>query len=270
MITDNIMTIKPIYTVKNCISSYKLYWTLAIFWRDTSITAEHWLENLKLLTEKDGVRILEYRLKKETTSQFLISACPELSPSEIIRSIKGRLQHIIRAKAPKAFRGNYSVKSVGSAKLNVVKRYLDSQLDHHRIADAKVQIKFDKYQVDNQNVDLKVPRYSTHGEFIYNLHLVLVHEERWREIRDDRLTKSLNMIQRTAQKKGHFLSKARLLPDHIHVMLGCYITESPMDVALGYMNNISYGHEMKPIFQYSFYVGTIGEYDLGAIRQALR
>lgn len=35
------------------------------------------------------------------------------------------------------------------------------------------------------------------------------------------------------------------------------------------LNNIAFGHEMKPIFQYGFYAGTFGEYDLGAIRWAL-
>ena len=264
------MPLKPIYTPGNCKPSFKLYWTLAIFWKDKPIAADHWFDDLKVSTEKDGARILEYRLKNETTSQFLISTRPKLSPSMIIRSLKGRLQYCIRAQVPKAFKGNYSIKSIGSAKINVVQRYLDSQLDHHRMADPNVQTRFDKYQVDTPNVDLKAQRYSSHGQFIYNLHLVFVHAERWREIRDDRLRKTLEMIQRTAQKKEHLLSKARLLPDHIHLTLGCYITESPMDVALGYLNNIAYGHEMKPIFKHSFYVGTVGVYDLGAIRQALR
>ena len=264
------MTIKPIYTSENCKPSFKLYWTLALFWKVQPIAAEHWLDDLKPATEKDSARILEYRLKDGTTSQFLISGRPELAPDSIIRSAKGRLQYCIRAQAPKAFKRNYSIKSIGSAKLDVVQQYLDSQLDHHQMADPKVQAKLDKYQFNNPNVDLKSPRYSSHGQFIYNLHLVFVHAERWREIRDDRLAKSLEMIQRTAQKKNHLLSKARLLPDHIHLTLGCYITESPMDVALGYLNNIAYGHGMKPIFQSSFFVGTVGEYDLGAIRQALR
>ncbi|NUM78965.1 hypothetical protein HUU40_31800 [candidate division KSB1 bacterium] len=35
------------------------------------------------------------------------------------------------------------------------------------------------------------------------------------------------------------------------------------------LNNIAFGHEMKPIFQYGFYAGTFGEYDLWAIRWAL-
>lgn len=264
------MSPEPIYTPQNCKPSFKLYWTLALFWRGIPVSAEHWLEELKPLTEKDGVRILEYRFKDGAVSQFLVSTSPEVSPGSVVRSVKGRLQHHIRIQVPKAFKGNYSIKSIGSAKLGAVQGYLDSQLKHHKITDPKVQEKLRKYQVNYPNVDLRLPRYSAHGQFIYNLHLVLVHGGRRRETRDDRLKKSCEMIQRTALKKGHLLSKARLLPDHIHLTLGCDVKESPEDVALGYMNNIAYVHEMKPLFQYSFYVGTFGGYDLGAIRQALR
>ena len=263
------MTLKPIYTPQNCKPSFKLYWTLSLFWRDKPVPANFWLDDLKSLTEKDGVRILEYRFKSEVTSQFLISSRPEISPSGIIRSAKGRLQYLIREQIPKAFKGNYSIKSIGSAKLEIAENYLNSQLEHHQMADANVQKRFEKYHIDNLHLDLKSPRYSAHGQFNYNLHIVYVNTERWREIRDDLLTKSLDMIQRTARKKGHLLSKARLLPDHIHTILGCYVTESPMDIALGYMNNIAYGYGMKQMFQNSFFVGTLGEYDLGAIRQAL-
>jgi REP element-mobilizing transposase RayT len=259
----------PLYTSENCKPAFKLYWTLAVFWRDTPIPPEHWFDELKPLTEKDGVRILEYRLKDGVTSQFLLSTRPELSPSAAIRSVKGRLQYQIRKQVPKAFKENYSIKSVGSAKLDVVQHYLDTQLEHHPMADPEVQARFGKYQIDHPQVNLGFPRRSAHGEFIYNLHLVLVHAGRWREIRDGRLTISHNMIRRTAEKKKHLLSKARLLPDHIHLTLGCDVKESPMEVALGYLNNIAYGHEMKPIFQYGFYAGTFGEYDLGAIRWAL-
>ena len=259
-------TPERIYTPELCKPSFQLYWTLSIFWRGTPIPSDHWLEDLKPLTEKDGVRILEYRLKDDAASQFLLSTRPEVSASGAIRSVKGRLQHRIRDQVPKAFRENYSIKSVGSAKMDAVQQYLDSQLEHHRMADPKVQERLAQYQIEHPEVDLAAPRRSAHGKFICNLHLVLVHEGRWREIRDDRLTKTRDMIDRVASRKGHLLSKARILADHIHMTLGCDVKESPMDVALGYMNNIAFVHGMRPIFQFGFCVKTFGEYDLGAIR----
>lgn len=38
----------------------------------------------------------------------------------------------------------------------------------------------------------------------------------------------------------------------------------------GALNNLIYGEGMKPLFEFSYYVGTFGEYDLGAVRHALR
>ena len=46
--------------------------------------------------------------------------------------------------------------------------------------------------------------------------------------------------------------------------------QSPMDVALAYMNNVAYAHGMKAVLRPSFYVGTIGEYDTGAIWNTLQ
>ena len=47
--------------------------------------------------------------------------------------------------------------------------------------------------------------------------------------------------------------------------LGCDITESPADVALGYLNNLAYVQGMKSVYQFGYYVGTFGEYDLGVM-----
>ena len=76
-------------------------------------------------------------------------------------------------------------------------------------------------------------------------------------------------IARTAAKKEHLLAKARILADHIHLIVGCGITESSEDVALAYMNNIAYAQDMRPVLQFGFFAGTFGAYDIGAIRNAL-
>jgi REP element-mobilizing transposase RayT len=102
---------------------------------------------------------------------------------------------------------------------------------------------------------------------VYALHLVLVHEGRWREIGEDHLSMTRDMFFKVARKKGHRLSRLALLPDHLHATLGCGFQESPEEVALGYMNNLAYAHGMKPIFCQSYYVGTFGEYDMAAIRR---
>ena len=68
---------------------------------------------------------------------------------------------------------------------------------------------------------------------------------------------------------GHLLARAGILSDHVHLALGCGIEESPLQVALGYLNNLAYAQGMTAVYQFGFYVGTFGEYDWGAIRRHL-
>jgi len=53
----------------------------------------------------------------------------------------------------------------------------------------------------------------------------------------------------------------------VHLLLGCKLTESPLDVALGYLNNLAFVQGMQRVYQFGFDVGTVGEYDLGAVRR---
>jgi len=260
---------EQIYTSENCRVAYQLNWSLSLFWNAGPIAPDTWLDQLKPLTEKDGVRILEHRIKDSRTSQFFVSTRPDVPPPSVARSVKGRLQHHIRAQQPRAFRGNYSIKSVGQTNLSEVRGYLDLQLDRHRMADPVVQDRLKRFQIDDAEIDLASPRKSSNAQFIFNLHIVLVHEGRWGEAGEERLAKTRDMLLKTAAKKGHLLAKARILSDHIHMMIGCDIKETPMDVALAYLNNIAYVHEMRPVFQFGFFLGTFGEYDRGAVRRAL-
>ena len=70
-------------------------------------------------------------------------------------------------------------------------------------------------------------------------------------------------VVQAAAKKGHLLSPAGVLTDHIHLMLGCGLRESPGEVARSYMNNLAYVCGSKHVFAFGFYVGTFGKYDLG-------
>jgi hypothetical protein len=71
--------------------------------------------------------------------------------------------------------------------------------------------------------------------------------------------------RKTSNSKKHLLSRLALLPDHIHSVLGIATDESPVEVALSYMNNIAFVYEMRDILIKSCFIGTFGVYDLGAI-----
>ena len=45
------------------------------------------------------------------------------------------------------------------------------------------------------------------------------------------------------------------------------VAESPEEIALAYMNNLAFAHGMRPVYQFGYYVGTFGEYDMAAVRR---
>jgi REP element-mobilizing transposase RayT len=254
--------IAPIYTSESCHAAYQLHWALAIFWHQP-IEECKWLAELRTAVEPDGIRILKHRFIEPVVSQFMLSTRPELSPQRLVQLLKGRLQHLVRREQPKAFRRNYGLRSIGSATREAVEQYVRSQVDHHPMADPRVQTMLRSIQIDNPQVDLSARRQTAHAVFWYNLHVCFALGGRCPEIRRDALERMRETILKAAAKKGHLLSRAGIVPDHIHLTLGCDVSASPADVALSYMNNLAYACGQKRLFAFGFYVGTIGEYDSG-------
>ena len=143
--------------------------------------------------------------------------------------------------------------------------YVSRQTERHTMADPRVQNLFQQYQKTYSGHDLSQPVLSAHGQYWYNLHLVLVNDDRWREVRPDVLDRLSEMIERVGAKYGERISTVGLLADHIHMTVGCQIDRSPEETALSYLNNCAYAIGMKPHFQFGCYAGTIGEYDRGAV-----
>ena len=106
-VVNGLETMQPIYTSHNTQAAYQLNWGLTLFWRSTSIGDEGWLQTLQERTEPDGVRVLKHEFTTNNASQLFVSTKPHVAPFELIRSVKGRLQNLIRQRAPKAFRRNY-------------------------------------------------------------------------------------------------------------------------------------------------------------------
>jgi hypothetical protein len=137
----------PIYTADNVRVAYEL---LAVFWRHAAPTPTSWLEPLHSATEPDGIRILEHHFTQANISQFLISTKPHVTPAQCIRSVKGRLQHLVRAALPKAFRRNYAIRSIGASNQDVIEGYVARQLEHHRMADPRIKELLMPYQVTGE------------------------------------------------------------------------------------------------------------------------
>jgi REP element-mobilizing transposase RayT len=260
----------PIYTPDNCTPAYQLRWSLALFAKAELPSADQWLENLSAAVERDGVRILESTTKAPNVHLFLASTTPSVVPSQIVWSVKGRLQHLFMDNCPDAFRRNFSLTSVGDATSEVVENYVASQLNGQSLIDGRRRDRLEKFQLQFQEVRLDEPVFTAHGRYIYNLHVVLVHDGRWQEAREAQLLRNRDMILSVARKHEHRLSRVALPGDHVHLTMKCGADASPEDIALKYLNNLAYAHDMQRVFQFGYYVGTIGPYDMDAVRRELQ
>jgi REP element-mobilizing transposase RayT len=260
---------EPIYTAENTKAAYQLNWSVALFGAKEIPLSTDWLPLLKPATDPDGVRILECHRPSSNVIQFLISALPALSPSQIVRSVKGRLQYVIRAAIPKAFRRNYFIGSVGEVNSRVLDQYVGKQAGKHPMADAAVQSRIESLQFHDSRVDLSSRRTGTYGQYVHSLQIVLENSEDWHEVRDDVLLGSRNMIIRCAAKKGWLLSRIGILSNHIHILVGIGVNESPESAALSLLNNLAFAQGWKRVFKFSYYAGTFGRYDRNAIRRAV-
>jgi REP element-mobilizing transposase RayT len=259
------MSLQPIYTRDNCRFAAPLQWGLTVFWRSPQ-SRDDWFASLEQALAPDGIRLLGHRFQSPAVSQFVISTLPHVTPRLIVQRVKGRLQYLVRGQWPKAFRGNYALRSFGKMTRQIVERYVEGQVDHHRMAEARVEERLRRYQIVDNDIDFSVPQRTSQDLFWHNLHIVLVHRERWMDIREETLCGVQQMILRVTRAKGYLLSRAGILPDHVHLTLGCPFEVAPVDVALGFLNNLAYVHGMKPMLQYGAFVGTFGEYDSRAVR----
>jgi REP element-mobilizing transposase RayT len=166
---------------------------------------------------------------------------------------------------PRALKANYALRSFGRARREVVEEYVASQLGHHQMADERTQALLERFQIVQPEVKLQEHHSTAQGRYWYNLHLVLVHQQRWAEVRQQVLTDVRAMILKVCAKKNYALSRAGILADHVHLALGCPLEVAPVDVALAFLNNLAFVHQMRPVFQFGAYVGTFGEYDQGAV-----
>ena len=198
---------------------------------------------------------------------LLVSTRPHLNPARIVRQIKGPLQTFIRNQRPKAFQRNYDIHSIGSTTRDKTENYVAGQLTHHDIRPEALQgISLSDLQIIDPDVDLGRYRFTSHGRYRCNLHVVLRFREEFAQLNSEQLVAIRIVVRRTAQKHRLLLSRLGLLLDHLHLVIGIPIEASPAEVAYSLMNNIAWIFGMQPVLWHSCYLGTVGEYDLGAVR----
>ena len=164
---------QPLYTSENCEAAYQLNWSLSLFGTIDFPRDSHWLDALRAATEPDGVRILECHATQPNIMQFFVSTQPRVSPSEIVRSIKGRWQYLLRTQHPSAFRRNYRIDSVGDANADVLDQYVARQNEKHPMADSRVQERLVAVQFHDPAIDLSAVLTGNYGQFVNALQIVM-------------------------------------------------------------------------------------------------
>lgn len=259
-----------VYTPENCVPAYQLNWSLTVFGRASLPSIDEWLDDLRVATEPDGVRVLECRAEgSDDIVRALISTRPEVSPARTIASFKGRLQYRLRDKLPRAFRRNYRIESVGAANATTLDQYVGRQAERHPMADSRMQERFRRLQFRASVNQLEQIRTSSSGQFLHNLHVVLENAEGWHEWREETLESIRERIIRTSAALGCRLSRLGLVSNHLHLTLGCGVCDAPADVAVAMMNGVAASQGMRPVLRFSYCVGTFGNYDRQAIWRRL-
>jgi REP element-mobilizing transposase RayT len=108
---------------------------------------------------------------------------------------------------------------------------------------------------------------TTHsGRYWYNLHLVLVRSGRRWMTDYDVLGKTLNGVLKVADAKGDRLKSVAVMPDHVHAALGGAPEQTPEEIALCFMNNLSFVLGRNRVWEDGYYVGTFSEYGADVVR----
>jgi REP element-mobilizing transposase RayT len=230
------------------------------------LSNENWLA-LAAAWENDGLRLLERNVQpREILLTF--STTPDVSPVLLATRAKGRLQHACRTnlKSPVDFSRKLAVRAVGENRTETVESYIRSQVVEEHFVDARFADFLKQFTVVNPAVDLVVPAESGSGRYWYNLHLVLVVDDRCRVVDEPGLTVIRDGCWRIAEKKGYGIAALSVMPDHLHVAVRGNINQSPAEIALAFQNNLAHMLKRGAIWMNGYYAGTFGEYDMNAIR----
>jgi len=262
--------LQPLYISHNLRPAYQLRYGWTGWPSQGSFPSKpppHFLEELAEHWEKDSLRLLEHVWDSRQIS-LTFSATPAISPILLAARVKGRLQHAFRlAGKPIKFSRKLAVRSIGHNTREVVEAYIRKQLDREKLADPRYEDRLRSLAINDPSVDLSRPAETRSGRYWYNLHLVLVVADRYR-MGWEKEGKNLSAIcQQIASNKGYAISNLAIMPDHLHIALRGNVEHTPQDIALAFQNNLAYLMGQCRIWEYNYYVGTFGEYTMGAVRR---
>ena len=150
-----------------------------------------------------------------------------------------------------------------------VENYIQKQISNERFIDRKFADSIGPFTQTFPDVDTSRPIHATRGRYWYNLHIVLVHAERFRFNRIEQFRRSFDGAREITTKNGYSLSAISVMPDHLHLSVVGLEQESPETIVLEFQNSLSTAHGQGAMWCANYFVGTMGEYNMNAIRAAV-
>jgi len=217
-------------------------------WQADGLTLDHW--------HTVGGRI-----------QLLFSAGPGVSPALCAGRAKGRLQHALRqAGTPVSFSRRVGFRSLGDNTREIVERYVAGQVGKSDYVDPRFKTYLGQFTQEDVGTRLAEPFASGHGRYWYNLHVVIVvQDRRFPMTRHETFVCVRDESVAIAKRGGHEVAEISVMPDHVHLALRGNIQQSPLDIGLEYLNGLSRALGNNRCWSEEFYVGTFSEYGVDKI-----
>ena len=210
--------------------------------------------------------------------QLLLSLRPSQRISDALKTLKGRSSAAICHEfglAPPLWARGYLARSAGRVRVQAVKRYLDSQAEHHGYSTRALPPIF-RFKAAEPLVLA-----TAHASFDLTHHFVLATRFR-RGVFDSKIGQALvDYWINVGVQRGFAVDQATTLPDHVHLVIRITPKISVEQVALSLMNNGQYfvathfplalvEAKIDQLWQPSAYVGTCGELPTALLKAFLR
>ncbi len=210
--------------------------------------------------------------------QFTFKAEPDLTPVFVTARAKGRLDHALRkAGTPATFSRRVGFRTLGHNTSPVVLKYLAQQYDRVALADPRYVEQLQSAAWENPKFDPSEPTPTSHGRYWYDLHLVLVTENRFKigrfidpaRLSDCILTWGTDLAAaKTPTRSGLTspgLKSLAVMHDHLHIAFRGNISHSPADMAVDLWDRLNRIAGCR-LYQDRIYIGTFSQYSLNALR----
>ena len=224
----------------------------------------------------DGLEVLSRKWSPHRI-QFTFRAAPDIAPTFVTARAKGRLDHALRkAGQPTAFSRRVGFRTLGHNTSPVVLNYLARQYDRVDLADPRYIEELQSASWSNPDFDASDPLPTSHGRYWYDVHMVLVTENRFRIgrwIKPQDLSEATQAWGRDLSRSASTsrsgqarpgLKSLAVMHDHVHVVCRGAINRSPADMAGELFRRLNEAAGCR-LMQERVYAGSFSEYSVSAI-----